>query len=293
MPVALFILAAASVAVVVLGPLGLGLIQWRVSANLLNQTYGADAAQLLLVTPAAIAAAWLWWRGRRLAAPLALGVGLATLYYAVASVLGADYTRYAGNNERFFLLFLALIVLGWTTAAGAWAALDTAPPRPSPWLARGFGAVLVAGGVLIGAAWMVQLIGIAATGTVGPEYAESPSAFWTVRIVDLGFIVPVCLAAGVGLWRGNTAAIKAAYGVAAFMTLQAVAVVAMGVVMLWRRDPTASPALIYALAPLAVALATFTARLLASYASGRPGIVSQERRLGRPLRLPEVELTRR
>ncbi len=293
MPVVLFVLAAASAVAVVLGPLGLGLIQWRVSANLLNQTYGADAAQLLLVTPAAVAAAWLWWRGRRLAAPLALGVGLATLYYAVASVLGPDYTRYAGNNERFFLLFLALIVLSWTTAARAWAALDAVPPRPSLWLVRGFGAVLVAGAALIGAAWMVQLVGIAATGAVGPEYVESPSAFWTVRIIDLGFIVPVCVAAGVGLWRGNAAAIKAAYGVAAFLTLQAAAVVAMGVVMLWRRDPTASPALVYALAPLALALATLTARMLSSYASGRPGIVSQERRLGRPLWLPEVELTRR
>jgi hypothetical protein len=265
-------LAAASVAAAVLGPLGAGLIQWHVSANLLNQTYGADAAQLLLVTPAAIAAAWLWRRQQRLAAPLVLGVGLATLYYAVASALGPDYTRYAGNNERFFLVFLALIVLGWTTALRAWTALDAAPPRPAPWLARGFGAVLVAGGALIGAAWMAQLIGIAATGAVGPEYAESPSAFWTVRIVDLGFIVPVCLATGVGLWRGSATAIKAAYGVAAFMMLQAAAVLAMGAVMLWRQDPTASPALIYALAPLTLALAALTARLLASYAKRPDGV---------------------
>jgi hypothetical protein len=267
-PVALLALAATSITAVALGPLGLGVIQWRVSANLLNQTYGADAAQLLLVTPAAIAAAGLWWRGRRTAAPLALGVGLATLYYAVASVLGPDYTRYAGNNERFFLLYLALIVLGWTIAARAWTALDAAPPRPARWLARGFGAVLVAGGALIGSAWTAQLVGIAAAGTAGREYAESPSAFWTVRIVDLGFIVPVCLAAGIGLWRGSATAVKAAYGVAAFMTLQAAAVLAMGAVMLWHRDLTASPALVSALAPLTLALAAFTARLLASYARG-------------------------
>ena len=39
---------------------------------------------------------------------------------------------------------------------------------------------------------------------------------------------------------------KVAYGLASFLTLQVAAVLAMGVVMLWRQDPTASPALVYA-----------------------------------------------
>jgi hypothetical protein len=56
---------------------------------------------------------------------LALGVGLATLYYALASGLGPDYLRYPGNNERFFPVLLALIVLSWTIAVRAFAALDT------------------------------------------------------------------------------------------------------------------------------------------------------------------------
>lgn len=63
MIIALVLLAAGLAANVLLGPLGLGLIEWRVSVNGLNQTYGADAASLLLVVPAALAAAWRW-RGR-------------------------------------------------------------------------------------------------------------------------------------------------------------------------------------------------------------------------------------
>ncbi|HET7771788.1 MAG TPA: hypothetical protein VFN74_23645 [Chloroflexota bacterium] len=268
---ALLALALCSAAAALLGPLGLGAIQWRVAENALNQTYGADAAQLALVTPAAVAAAWLWRRGHRLAPPLALGVGLATLYYAVASVLGPDYRRYAGNNERFFLLFLALIVQAWAVAARAWADLDDAPPAPSPLLARGFGALLVAGGGLISLAWLAQLVDIARTGGLSAPadalaYAEAPSAFWTVRVVDLGFIAPACLAAGVGLWRGSATAVKAAYGLASFMTLQAAAVLAMGFVMLWRSDPTATPGLVYALTPVSLGLAVLTWRLLVSYA---------------------------
>jgi hypothetical protein len=252
MPLALFLLALALAASVLLGPLGLGLLEWRVSPNGLNQTYGADAASLLLVVPAALAASWLWRRGHRLAAPLALGVGLVTLYYAVAETLGGDYLRYDGNNERFFLLFLALIVLGWTTAARAWAALDPEPPRPAAWLGRGFGAVLLLAGGVVGLAWTAQLVPIALTGALGPEYLDSPSAFWT----------------GLGLWRGSGSALKAAYGLASFLTLQGASVLVMGAVMLGRADPTATPALVYALTPIVMALAALTARLLVSYARG-------------------------
>jgi hypothetical protein len=75
------------------------------------------------------------------------------------------------------------------------------------------------------------------------------------------------LATGMGLWRGYPIAVKAAYGVTAFMTIQAASVLAMGVVMLWRQDPTATPLLVFILAPVSVALAVFMARLLVSYAT--------------------------
>lgn len=270
MPGMLVLLAVALSANVLLGPLGIGLLEWRVSANGLNQTYGADAASLLLVVPAMLAAAWLWRVGHRLAAPLALGVGLATLYYAVAETLGGDYLRYPGNNERFFLLFLALIVLSWPIAVRAWSALDAEPPVPARWLLRGFGTLSILAGALLGLAWTAQLVPIAVTGVVGPEYLDSPSAFWTIRIVDLGFITPICLWTGIGLWRGNAAAIKAAYGLASFLTLQGFSVLAMGLVMLWRADPTASLAFVYVLAPIAVGVAVLSARLLGSYAGGSP-----------------------
>ncbi len=268
MVIALLLLAVGLAANVLLGPLGLGLLTWRVSANGLNQTYGADAAILVMVVPAALVAARLWWRGQRLAAPLALGAGLAALYYGIAEVLGPDYTRYPGNNERYFPLFLAVIILSWTIAARAWGALDPEPPRPAAWLARSFATVLVLGGALIGLAWTAQIGAIALTGTVGPEYTDAPSAFWTIRIVDLGFLVPICLATGVGLWRGSALAVRAAYGVAAFMTLQAAAVLAMGAVMLWRDDPAASAALFSALLPITLGFAACTLALLRSYANG-------------------------
>jgi hypothetical protein len=85
-----------------------------------------------------------------------------------------------------------------------------------------------------------------------------------VRIVDLGFIVPLSVATGLGLWRGSLTALKAAYGVTAFLVLQATSVLAMGVIMLLRQDPTATPALVVALAPIWLGLIVLTAILFVS-----------------------------
>jgi hypothetical protein len=48
MPVAVFVLAVALAGNAVLGPVGVGLIRWRVSASVLNQGLGIDAATLAL-----------------------------------------------------------------------------------------------------------------------------------------------------------------------------------------------------------------------------------------------------
>jgi hypothetical protein len=175
MPFALLALATLLAMNVLLGPLGLNAIQWRVSAIGLNQTYGADGASLVLVVPTALTAAWLWHRGARLAPPLALGVGLTTLYYAVAPALGPDYLRYEGNNERFFIILLALIVLSWTVATRAWTALEARPPAPSACLARSIGTVLTLGAPAIGLAWTSQLLGLAVvTAWLMASYAHGP-----------------------------------------------------------------------------------------------------------------------
>jgi hypothetical protein len=109
-------------------------------------------------------------------------------------------------------------------AVRAWTSLDREPPRPPLWLSRVFALVLMLVAVLLGISWTAQLVPIALTGAVGPEYQNSPSAFWTIRIVDLGFIVPVAIWTGYGLWQGRASAIKAAYALATFLTMQGASV---------------------------------------------------------------------
>jgi hypothetical protein len=50
--------------------------------------------------------------------------------------------------------------------------------------------------------------------------------------------------------------------VVTFLTMQAASVLAMGIVMIFRADPTATPGLVVVLAPVTVALAVVNVRLL-------------------------------
>src|SRR5947209_18391265 len=92
--------------------------------------------------------------------------------------------------------------------------------------------------------------------------------FWTIRSGDLGVIVPIAVWTGLGLWRQRATAIRAAYGLASFLTLQGASVLAMGVIMLWRADPTATAAFVYVLAPIVAALAMLPIWLLRSDVAG-------------------------
>ena len=280
MPIVLFLLAGGLVATALLGPLGLGVLVWRVSPSGLMQLYGAHIAELVLVVPAMLGAGWLWQRRHHLAPVLAFGAAAYALYVSVQFVLFPDYTLYAGNNERFFPLFLPIVILAWVVAVRAWAALDSGTSSPPRWLARTFTIVVLATNGLIGLTWTAQVLGIAAGGTLPPGYAEAPAGFWLIRLVDLGAIVPLSVATAIGVWREHPLATKAATGVASFLTLEVGAVLAMGLVQLWLRDPTASTGLVAALGPVFVALASTMVLLLRSYHDGAPavGLVGQARR---------------
>jgi hypothetical protein len=44
---------------------------------------------------------------------LTFGPALYAVYSYLQFILGPEYSRYPGNNEAFFPLYLALIILGW------------------------------------------------------------------------------------------------------------------------------------------------------------------------------------
>ena len=255
-------LAAALAVNSLLGPLVTGAIEYRFSETLVHQGIGLDFVSLTLVAPLLVAAAVLARRGHPAAPALALGPGAYAAYMSVQYVIGPEYTALPGNNERFFLLHLGLLVLGLALAVRAWAAADPAglPPRSRRGERRWGGALLLLGTLLI-LRYAPILVGLSTGGLRVPEYRENPTSFLLIAVMDLGVFAPAALAAGVGLRRGRPWAKTALHGVVGWFGLVGPAVAAMAVTM-WRRgDPTASPVRTAAFLAVGVVLAGLAVQL--------------------------------
>lgn len=246
----------------VLGPLVLKSIRFRTSDHLENQFVGGEVISLAVVAPLAITAGVLWWRGHRLAAPLALGPALYSVYTYTTAVLGQEYSRYEGNVEKFFPLYAGLVAGGAAVAVAAWSRLsDMDVPVLSDGLRRTLAGIFLGLGSFFALAW-AQQIRLVLSGSPPAEYLEGPTLFWLIKLLDFGFMIPLLMATGAGLMGRRPAAIKAAYGLATFATCLAGSITGMAVVMEVKGDPSSQPAMLVALVPATIGLAVITGRLL-------------------------------
>jgi hypothetical protein len=122
--IGLFAVALDLSAVALLGPIASGVVEYRVTETLRNQTIGLDFISLFVVAPLCVLAAILVLRDGAAGPALALGIGAYTSYMFVQYILGPDYADLPGNNERLFPLSLFLFAAGWIVALAAWHALD-------------------------------------------------------------------------------------------------------------------------------------------------------------------------
>lgn len=246
----------------VLGPLGLEVIEFRLSDHLVNQFIGGEVVSLAVVAPAAIAAGVLWLRGHRLAPALALGPAMYAVYTYTTVIVGQEYGRYAGNVERFFPLYAALVAGGVAITTLAWSQLAASDvPMPADRLRKALAGTFLAIGVLVGLAW-AQQIRLVVTGDPSADYREGPTLFWAIKLLDVGFVIPLLLATGVGLLRRRPVAVRVAYGLAPFVTCLAAAIAGMAIAMEATGDPSSQPAMIAVLLPAVAGLALATFRLL-------------------------------
>ena len=257
------LLAAGMAAVSLLGPLGTGVMRYRTSETTLNQLLGSDLAALGLVAPLALAAAWLGRHGRPAGWYLATGVAAYALYTYFQVVVGQEYLRLPGNVERFFPLLLAVFVLAEAVFVLAWRRLPAEAPEMPRRLRTVLGWLLlaVAAFLLLGLHLRTLLVAWTDPGAL-TEYASSPTPFWLVKLMDLGIVVPVAVAVGIGLLRGARWALRAAYPLLTGYTLLAWSVASMAAVMWVRQDPDSSVVLVAAFGGFAVA---FTAVAVAAY----------------------------
>lgn len=258
--VALVALASGVAAAALAGPLFAGSIRYHVSEDVLNQVMGSDAVALFLVAPVCLLAAVLAFRRHPAAPLLAIGpAGFAAYTYAQLA-MGGEFATQPGNSERYFLLFLTLFVLGAFIVVSAWNLTGDLPELP---LRRTIATVviLLAGFLAFG----LHLPGLVDVMSGSPEdigYLQGPTVFWVVKLMDLGIVVPIAAAVGVGLLRRSAWAQRASYAVLGWGAMLGSAVFGMAVVMQVNDDPAAEFANVVVFGVFALAFLALDLRAL-------------------------------
>ncbi|MDO8120735.1 hypothetical protein Q6346_05330 [Isoptericola sp. b490] len=238
----LIVAGLGTAAVAVLGPLVTGVIRYHASESAVAQVAGGDLAGLLLAAPVSIVAGVLVLRRHRAGTVLALAPAGYVGYTATQLALGGDVIRYPGNSERFFPLFLGLLVLAIVIAVRAWRGLDPATlPVASRRVDRTVGAfALAVAAFLVLGLHLPGLLDAWSPTPSDPGYLADPVVFWLVKLMDLGLVVPALVAVGGGALRGGDGAQRVRYAAVGWMALLATAVAGMALVMQARDDPAAS-----------------------------------------------------
>lgn len=237
--VALFLLGSGAALVAVLGPLVSGVIRYHASEGAVHQIVGGDVAGLVLVAPVSVLAGVLVWRGHLAGAVLALGPAVYGLYMYSQLALGNDISRYPGNSERFFPLYVGLFLLSAAIAIGAWKAVDGVDvPRTPSRVNRFFGSfLLVVAAFLTLGLHLPGLVDAWADQPTSSEYLADPVVFWLVKFMDLALVVPTLVAVGVGVLRSSPWVERAKYAAAGWVALLGSSVAGMAIVMQATSDP--------------------------------------------------------
>jgi hypothetical protein len=213
-----------------LGPLGLDVLHYRTSASGLDQIRGTDLAALAVVAPLCVWIGRLARNGHPATPVLALAPAGYGVYVWTQLLVGSEWGRLPGNVEWFSPLLLGVVGVGVGVVVRAMRGLRAQVPlqwsRP---MERATGVLLlaVAGFVVLGI-HLSSLVDALGSAPVGVGVLETPNAFWVVKAMDLGLVVPASLLIGAGLLKGRSPARTPAAAVLGGYALLGWSVAAMG-----------------------------------------------------------------
>ncbi len=230
------VLGVALLAAAVLGPLVTDGVRFRMSSDALVQYVGAEivtviVAVLLLVCGPGWLAGWKW------VPAVAAGVAAYVVYTFFTVVTGQEYTRYQGNVEKAFLLYVAITALAVALLVTSFRVLASAGDVQGPRRASGW--VLIAIGAVVALLWLGQLAGFYRTGPT-PEYESATALFWLIKYLDLGVVIPLAVITGVLQRTPSPGTDAAAVTMLGFLTWLLLALVFMALEMLREGTPGAS-----------------------------------------------------
>jgi hypothetical protein len=222
------------------GPLLFHHVKYKTADIINNQLVGQDIVNLFLLSPVLIIGGVTLFFKRRISRYLLLTTPLYLIYFVLSYTIGWEWssTRYSGNSEVYtfhflFILISSLVILLY--------ALSIFPKNlEGTFTKKGLVAysLLFSLFLLIFASmWIKEVHEVMSTGTTR-AYDVAPTAFWVVRIFDLGFSIPLGFISVYLLWVRPHTTYPIQFMFYGFFLTMIVAVNAMGFMMFLNNDPT-------------------------------------------------------
>ncbi len=222
------------------GPLFLNNIKYKTAAVINNQLVGQDMVNMFLLSIISIAGGITLLLRRNIAKYLLIATPLYLIYYALSYTIGWEWSSpvYAGNSHLYTFYFLYILIASLITLMYT---LSVFPKQGKSSFKRAglivYSVLFVLFLLVFASMWIKEVVDVMRTGTTR-AYDIAPTAFWMIRIFDLGFSIPLGMISVYLLWTRPESAYAVQLLFYGFFLTMIVAVNAMGIVMLVNHDPT-------------------------------------------------------
>jgi len=224
----------------VIGPLIQNKIIYKTSPLAINQMYGQDIANLILLSPLLIISGVLLILNKPIYKYLLILTPISIIYFALSYVVGLEWSSsiYTGNSEQYFYLFLFLIMASLIIMMYSLSQFkeNNALSVNKKHLII-YSAIFTLSLMAFTKMWLTEVNDVILTGT-SASYEATPTLFWVIRAFDLGIVIPLGFISLYLWWtrpNQSLALILLFYG---FFITTGIAVNAMGISMYLNNDPT-------------------------------------------------------
>lgn len=187
--------AVTLVIIALLGPLGLGVIEYRTSQSTIYQTMGQDLVGIILIAPLLLIGGFLHIAKRSGAKYFLILTPITLIYTGLSYGIGQEWSNpiYTGNVENFFWLFLMLIIGGLILGASSLSSFsEKDAPAFSTRGLRIYVGLMSVFLLLFTLMWSSDVFEVLATGdNSSGSYTLTPTVFWVIRYLDLGITIPL------------------------------------------------------------------------------------------------------
>ena len=224
----------------IMGPAFLGQIHYKTAEVVNNQLVGQDIVNLFLLSPILIIGGIALLIRKQIARFLLIVTPLFLIYYVLSYTLGWEWssTQYTGNSETYTFYFLFILISSLVILLYS---LSVFPDRvESKFRKKGliiYSVLFTFFLLIFSTMWIKEVMEVISTGTTR-GYDIAPTAFWLVRIFDLGFTIPLGLLSVYLLWTRPATTFTVQFMFYGFFLTMIIAVNAMGIMMLLKKDPT-------------------------------------------------------